>query len=141
MGEILARELEAGDIGAVSEPTPAGRCRDNTNGEFAPKNGSRCTNFVKCMQCRSYVVTAEDLYKLFSFYWLLVNERKAIGNRRWSRQYASILRTIDRDVVERGVALKVFTRSEAESARRRALDLPHPYWAERGSLLLGESSE
>ncbi len=136
MGEMLASELNDGKVGSGSEPTPVGRCRDNTYGEYAPKSGAHCTNFLRCMRCRSYVVTAEDLHKLFSFYWLLVSERKQVSSRQWSRHYGSIVRAIDRDIAERGVTLKLFSQSEVDSARKQALDHPHPYWSERGSLLM-----
>lgn len=135
MGEMLASELNDGKLVTGSEPTPVGRCRDNKHGEYAPKSGAHCTNFLKCMRCRSYVVTADDLYKLFSFYWLLVGERENVTSRQWSRHYGSLVRAIDRDVAERGVALKLFTQDEVDRARRQASDSPHPYWSERGGLL------
>ena len=35
--------------------------------------------FLNCFRCSSFVVTADDLHRLLSFYWLLVRERGRIG--------------------------------------------------------------
>ena len=128
MGAAMQEELQTGTLRAT-EKTPAGRCTDSKQGQFAPKNGATCMNFMDCLRCRNYVVTGDDLYRLFSFYWLIVRERHRVDKRKWKRGYAHIIRMIDRDVVERGIELKVFQHRQVSDARARARAEPHPFWA------------
>ena len=65
MGICLVNELKTGTLGA-SERTPIGRCSDNKFGEYAPKQaGAICQSFMNCLRCRNYVVTGDDLWRLF----------------------------------------------------------------------------
>jgi hypothetical protein len=128
MGNAMQDELVRGNLGAT-EKTPAGRCSDSKGGQFAPKNGATCMNFLDCLRCRNYVVTGDDLYRLFSFYWLVVRERNRVDKRKWQRGYAHIVPLIDRDVVQRGLELKVFRQRQVTEARERARTNPHPFWA------------
>jgi len=111
----------------VAEQTCVGRCADNINGECAPKNGTRCIDFLSCFRCRSFVVTVDDLHRLFSFYWLLVSERAIIGAAKWAKYYGWIIRTIDQDIAPRF--------EQATDVRERARANPHPFW--RSRVLLG----
>lgn len=133
MGDVLQEELLSGQLRAT-EKTPAGGCTDSKDGQFAPKNGATCMNFLDCLRCRNYVVTGEDLYRLFSFYWLIVRERDRVDKRKWQRTYAHIVRLIDRDVIHRGIELKIFRRKQVADARERARVDPHPFWASPDSL-------
>lgn len=128
MGNVLQEELLSGQLRAT-EKTPAGGCTDSKNGQFAPKSGATCMNFLDCLRCRNYVVTGEDLYRLFSFYWLIVRERDRVEKRKWQRTYAHIVRLIDRDVIDRGLELNIFRRKQVADARERARVDPHPFWA------------
>lgn len=128
MGKAMQEELQSGTLRAT-EQTPAGRCTDNKKGQFAPKDGAACMNFLNCLRCRNYVVTGDDLHRLFSFYWLIVRERHRVDKRKWKRGYAHIIRMIDRDVIERGIELKVFQPRQVIDARERARVEPHPFWA------------
>jgi hypothetical protein len=74
------------------------------------------------------VVTADDLYRLFSFYWRVLRERATMDVRRWKKQMAHIVRLIDRDVIEAGVSKGIFKQSLVDRERQRALDDPHPFW-------------
>lgn len=128
MGEVLTQELLARTIG-TTERTPAGGCSDPTNGQYAPKReGNTCFDFLNCLRCLNYVVTGDDLYKLFSFYWRIVRERNRMDARLWSKHYAHIPRLIERDVIAVGLAKKVFKPTEVNAARERARHDPHPYW-------------
>jgi hypothetical protein len=128
MGTCLVEELLTGTLGAT-ERTPVGRCSDNKNGEYAPKhNGAVCQSFLNCLRCRNYVVTGDDLWRLFSFYWRVLRERSRVDKRRWDRHLSHIPRLIDRDVIEAGLARKVFTKAQVDAARERARDEPHPFW-------------
>jgi hypothetical protein len=127
MGKAMHEELLTGTLRAT-EKTPTGRCSDSKDGQFAPKNGATCMNFLDCLRCRNYVVTGDDLYRLFSFYWLVVRERDRVDKRKWQRTYAHIVRMIDRDVVQRGLELKAFRPKQVADARERAKTNPHPFW-------------
>jgi hypothetical protein len=68
LGEVLTRELlDTPEVVTLpAENTPVSQCRDSLNGQFAPHaNGERCTNFLACVRCRSFVVTEDDLYRGF----------------------------------------------------------------------------
>jgi hypothetical protein len=85
-------------------------------------------NFLDCLRCRNYVVTADDLYRLFSFYFRLYAERRRMSIRKWEKSYRHIIRIIDRDVIAAGLQRKVFKRNEVDEARTRAEVDPHPFW-------------
>lgn len=128
MGAILTNELLSKTLGST-ERTPSGSCTDPTNGQYAPKkDGSLCFSFLDCLRCRNYVVTGDDLYKLFSFYWRVLQERDRMSTRLWSRHYAHIPRLIERDVIAKGIKQKIFKADAVNSARERARIDPHPYW-------------
>jgi hypothetical protein len=133
LGNAMHEELLSGTLGAT-EKTPTGSCSDPKDGQFAPKNGATCMSFLDCLRCRNYVVTGDDLYRLFSFYWLVVRERERVEKRKWQREYAHIIRLIDRDVVQRGLDLKIFRQAQVDDARERARTMPHPFWASRETL-------
>lgn len=124
MGEVLVESLlEPGSTAAVrKENTPVAGCSDNLYGDRAPKNGSHCVNFLGCFICKNFVVTGDDLYRVYSFYWLLVRERKRIGARRWSRYYAHIIRIIDKQIAPQ------FDAEAVAAARQKAKTDPHPFW-------------
>jgi hypothetical protein len=129
MGICLVQELLTGSLGAT-ERTPIGRCSDNKAGEYAPKcGGAVCQSFLNCLRCRNYVVTGDDLWRLFSFYWRVLRERPRVDKRRWDRHLSHIPRLIDRDVVKAGISRKVFSQAQVDAARERARRDPHPFWA------------
>jgi len=130
MGEVLVQELLTRSIGATFKDTPVGRCADPVNGQFAPKReGAICMNFMNCLRCKHYAVTAEDLYKLFSFYLRVLTERSRMDKRRWAREYAHIPRLIDNYIVAEGLRRGTFKAGAVEAARGRARTLPHPFWS------------
>jgi hypothetical protein len=130
MGEVLVQELITNTIGATYHDTPMGRCADPVGGQFAPKReGATCMNFMKCLRCNHYAVTAEDLYKLFSFYFRVLAERSRMDKRRWAREYAHIPRLIDHYIVAEGLRRGTFKATVVEAARERARALPHSFWS------------
>ena len=134
MGQALAKELLTDTIGAT-EKTPVGGCTDVHAGEFAPKKGSSvCMNFLNCLRCNNYVVTADDLYRLFSFYWRILSERARMDPRRWKSRLAHIVRLIDRDVIHDGLRRGVFTQDLVNRERERARRAPHPFWGSETSI-------
>ena len=130
MGEVLVQELLTRTIGATYRDTPMGHCADPENGQYAPKReGATCINFMNCLRCKHYAVTAEDLYKLFSFYFRVLAERSRMDKRRWAREYAHIPRLIDHYIVAEGLRRGIFKLAAVETARERARTLPHPFWS------------
>ncbi|RON16793.1 hypothetical protein [Pseudomonas frederiksbergensis] len=129
MGVVLVQELLTRTIGATYRDTPMGRCADPVNGQYAPKReGATCMNFMNCLRCKHYAVTAEDLYKLFSFYFRVLAERSRMDKRRWAREYAHIPRLVDHYIVAEGLRRGTFKAEAVEAARERARALPHPFW-------------
>jgi hypothetical protein len=130
MGEVLVQELLTQTIGATYRDTPMGHCADSENVQYAPKHdGATCMNFMNCLRCKHYALTAEDLYKLFSFYFRVLAERPRMDKRRWSREYAHIPRLIDHYIVAEGLRRGIFKPAAVETARERARILPHPFWS------------
>lgn len=128
LGLALTKELVTNTLGA-SERTPVGRCSDVEHGDYAPKKeGLVCTNFLSCLRCRNYVVTGDDLYRLFSFYWRVLAERSRMRPQQWKRQLGHIVRLIDRDVIDVGLAKGIFQRTTVDAERDRAKTDPHPFW-------------
>jgi hypothetical protein len=126
MGEAMVDDLSSE---TPLKKTPAGRCKDQYSGEYAPKNGATCISFINCFRCASYVVTPEDMYKVLSLYRLLVHERARIGRSKWKRLFGNVIRTIDRDIIAEGVRKGLLTDAVVEEARRKAEVEPHPFWA------------
>ncbi|QEY64249.1 hypothetical protein FXN65_20110 [Metapseudomonas lalkuanensis] len=130
MGEILVEELLTRTIGATHKDTPLGHCADSAYGQYAPKfEGATCMNFMNCLRCKHYAVTAEDLYKLFSFYFRVLAERSRMDKRRWAREYAHIPRLIDHYIVAEGLRRGTFKTAAVDAARERARTQPHPFWS------------
>jgi len=127
MGKVRTEELLS-YVEVIENNTPVSKCSDIPN--RTDKNGNKiyCTDFLSCVRCRNMVVTKEDLYRLFSFYWLIVYEREQIGAKRWSKYFAHIIRIIDRDIAPQFDADYVATiKAEAQSS-------PHPAWKHRNQL-------
>ena len=130
MGEILVQELLTRTIGTTYRDTPMGRCADPENGQYAPKReGATCMNFINCLRCKHYAVTAEDLYKLFSFYFRVLAERSRMDKRLWAREYAHIPRLIDHYIIDEGLRRGTFRVAAVEAAREHARTQPHPFWS------------
>lgn len=130
MGEVLVQELQTLTIGATYKDTPMGRCADPVNGQFAPqRKDASCMSFMNCLRCTHYAVTAEDLYKLFSFYFRVLGERSRMDKKRWAREYAHIPCLIDKYVVAKGLRRGTFKTANVEAARERARFQPHPFWS------------
>ena len=130
MGEVLVQELLTKTIGATYRATPVGRCADPFNGQYAPKRESEtCMNFMNCLRCKHYAVTADDLYKLFSFYFRVLSERSRMDKRRWAREYGHIPRLIDHYIVAEGLRRGTFKAAAVEASREQARTRPHLFWS------------
>ena len=113
-------------------PTAVSGCSDPKNGRYAPKNGDYCSEFLSCFRCPNQVISGDDLYRLFSFYWLLIKERKFLGKNRWDKIYAWAIREIDKNISPK------FPIELVEKAKVAAEQSPHPMWRDR-SILLGSN--
>ncbi|BAW21676.1 hypothetical protein C1X72_18900 [Pseudomonas sp. FW306-2-2C-D06B] len=130
MGEVLVQELLTRTIGTTYRDPPMGRCADPENGQYAPKReGATCMNFINCLRCKHYAVTAEDLYKLFSFYFRVLAERSRMDKKLWAREYAHIPRLIDHYIIDEGLRRGTFRAAAVEAAREHARNQPHPFWS------------
>lgn len=130
MGEILVKELLSNTIGSTHKETPIGKCSDLVTGQYAPKQaGATCLNFVNCVRCKHFAITSDDLYKLFSFYYRVYQERQGMDKRRWAREYAHIPRLIDDYIITEGLTRGIFKKLDVDNARKRARSAPHPFWS------------
>ncbi|NMY13704.1 hypothetical protein HBO38_35955 [Pseudomonas veronii] len=118
MGEIRNKEL----LSATVDRTSVASCKDNVRGHRAPKNGSVCVEVFGCFKCESFVVTGDDLYKIFSFYFYVISMRNEMGRKRWGQEYAYIIRVIDRDIATK------FDKNVVDQAKSQAMSEPHPMW-------------
>ncbi|WP_434143510.1 hypothetical protein [Photobacterium leiognathi] len=121
MGEIRVKELTSDET-----RSPVGRCKDPKNGDKAPKDGSFCNDLLGCFRCKSFVITGDDLYKLFSFYWAIIRNHDEFGRKDWKRHLKNVLRIVDEEVVPEFAKLGQLQRVAAEKERARTN--PHPYW-------------
>ncbi|CAE6850645.1 hypothetical protein R69746_07337 [Paraburkholderia aspalathi] len=131
----LAKEMhvEVDDIRrtlAGESNTGGGRCSSPLNGRYAPKDGhTACSAFLHCFRCPNQVVMESDLYRMYSFYWLLVKERNLIGRNRWHKVYGWVIREIDHVIAPQ------FTASIVKQAKEQAFVDPHPMWRDRAMLI------
>lgn len=127
MGRIRVKEL-TDNVQGIEQNTPVAKCSDS--GQKADRQGNKiyCTDFLACVRCRNMVVTKEDLYRLFSFYWLLIYEREQIGAKRWKKYFAHIIRIIDNEIATQ------FDPEYVKTVRAEAEANPHPAWKHRQQL-------
>lgn len=118
MVEVRVKEL----LDYTSEPTIIASCTDLKNGDRAPKDGSLCVQVFGCFSCSNFVVTADDLYRLTSFYFYCLRQRKTLGARTWKKTYSAILRTITNDILPK------FEKKLLEATFTKARATPHPAW-------------
>jgi hypothetical protein len=85
-----------------------------------------------------------DLYRLFSFYWLLTDERNFISLPRWDELYKPIICKIDQEIVAHNLRSKdnpkgCFDPYRVKKYREEARSNPHPMWRDRA--ILGGADE
>lgn len=88
---------------------------------------SVCSKFFTCFRCQNMVVFEDDLWRLYSFYYRLLQERVKIAPHHWTLTYGPIIRRIDAEIAPQ------FPSSTVELAREKAQRNPHPMW--KGPLL------
>ena len=117
VADLIATDLKEGD-----ENTPLAHCRDTLNGQRAPKNGEHCTEILACFRCKSFVVTKDDLHRLYSFYWALIEDRKNSDTKTWSKHFRHIRQVIDENIAPQ------FNATEIAKIKEDAKTNRHPFW-------------
>ncbi len=118
MGEVRVDELLNYDF----ENTLIAKCSDLINGERAPKDGSLCVQVFGCFKCSNFVVTADDLYRLYSFYLYCLRLRGKLGARAWKKTYGYVTKIITKEILPK------FDEKLVEAASEKARNNPHPAW-------------
>ncbi|HFQ8054179.1 TPA: hypothetical protein ACHTCR_006082, partial [Pseudomonas putida] len=129
MGEILVNELLTKTIGATYHQTPVAKCSNDSNTPTPNEKQVICTSFLNCLRCRHFVITANDLYKLFSFYFRIYSERNKISKHRWEKELSHIPRLIDNYVIAEGLRRGIFKQRQIDEAKALAQKNPHPFWS------------
>ncbi|MEE4811768.1 phage integrase SAM-like domain-containing protein [Pseudomonas alliivorans] len=130
MGELLVSELLSNTIGASYKDTPTGKCNISRSTEYqSERAGATCIQFINCVRCKHYAVTADDLYKVFSFYFRVYKEREHMNKKRWTKTLGHIPRLIDNFIINEGLKRSLFKKEDVDKARELARTCPHPYWA------------
>lgn len=127
LGEIRVKNL-TDDI----EPTALASCKDTKGGHKAPKDGTYCVDFLGCFRCKSFVVTGDDLYRIFSFYWAIVRNRDSLGRKNWKKHLRNILSVIDNNIAPQ------FPVPDIAAMKEKAKNTPHPYWKNLNMLRIGQ---
>jgi hypothetical protein len=149
--EALSREvgIPAGQLANIlngNNNTGVGRCRDPINGFKASGEGTLCTRWLACFTCPDQVVMESDMYRLYSFYFLLLKERNFLQRQRWNEVYGPIIYIIDHEIVAPNLRLETnpkgrFDPLRVKRMKERAECDPHPMWRSRDILAFGESDD
>jgi len=127
--EMKVSEIEVERILNGKNNTGVGRCTSPFYGEFAPKDGKNaCTTFLFCFRCPNQVVMEDDLYRLFSFYWLIIKERNLMDRTKWKKIYGWVIREVHNAISSK------FNPKIVKEARDAAKANPHPMWRDRALL-------
>lgn len=122
LGEARVEELLSTPTIIASDRTPVASCQNVRRGHRAPKDGEPCQDYLGCFRCKSFVVTGDDLYRLFSFYWAALRNYDTFGGKRWAKYLKQVVRLIDEEIAPHFDA--VFVNKQRERAKHQ----PHPFW-------------
>ena len=122
LGETRVQELLSKPDVIASDQTPVASCQDVRRGHRSPKNGEPCQDYLGCFRCKSFVVTGDDLYRLFSFYWATLRNYDTFGGKRWTKYLKQVIRLIDEEIAPR------FDANLVAEQREKAKNQPHPFW-------------
>lgn len=118
-GKIPVQDIE--NLLAGGYNTGVARCKNPFR-----ENDSVCQKFFACFKCPSMCVFEDDLWRLFSFYYRLLSERRKLNPIHWEKTYGPIIRRIDTDIASQ------FPQDKVANARHEAQVNPHPAW--KGSM-------
>jgi hypothetical protein len=122
LGEARVEEMRGTSTIIANDRTPVSSCKDVRRGQRAPKNGEPCQDYLGCFRCKSFVVTGDDLYRLFSFYWAALRNYDTFGGKRWTKYLKQVIRLIDEEITPH------FDQALVKAQREKAKDHPHPFW-------------
>lgn len=122
LGETRVQELLSKPDIIASDRTPVASCKDVRRGHRAPKNGQPCQDYLGCFRCKSFVITGDDLYRLFSFYWAALRNYDTFAGKRWTKYLKKVIRLIDEEIAPR------FDQALVNEQCEKAKDNPHPFW-------------
>ena len=117
LGEARVEELLSTPTIIASDRTPVASCQNVRRGHRAPKDGEPCQDYLGCFRCKSFVVTGDDLYRLFSFYWAALRNYDTFGGKRWAKYLKQVVRLIDEEIAPHFDA--VFVNKQRERAKLR----------------------
>ena len=89
------------------------------------KEGKKCQGWWSCLDeggCPSAVVFEDDLYKVYSMYFCVLNLRARYGEYLWMRLYGNIINTVDNVIAPK------FDPKVVDAAKSKAKEKPHPAW-------------
>ena len=122
LGEARVEEMLSTSTLIASDRTPVASCQNVRRGHRAPKNGEPCQDYLGCFRCKSFVVTGDDLHRLFSFYWAALRNYDTFGGKRWTKYLKQVIRLIDEEIAPR------FDATLVAEQREKAKHRPHPFW-------------
>ena len=122
LGEARVEAMLSTSTIIASDRTPVSSCKDVRRGHRAPKNGEPCQDYLGCFRCKSFVVTGDDLYRLFSFYWAALRNYDTFGGKRWTKYLKQVIRLIDEEIAP------LFDATLVSEQREKAKHNPHPFW-------------
>ena len=122
LGEARVEAMLSTSTIIASDRTPVSSCKDVRRGHRAPKNGEPCQDYLGCFRCKSFVVTGDDLYRLFSFYWAALRNYDTFGGKRWTKYLKQVIRLIDEGIAP------LFDATLVSEQREKAKHNPHPFW-------------
>lgn len=128
--EKRVNDLIATDLKGDGSSTPLATCRDTLYGHHAPSNGEHCTQILKCFRCKSFVVTKDDLHKVFSFYWSMIDDRRITDTKTWKSQFRHIRQIIDDNIAPQ------FDQDVITEIKAKAKTTRYPYWKDLTMLRL-----
>lgn len=120
----LADRLRA-PVPEVTLATPVSLCTDPLNGRYAPRDGvTYCQRWLHCFKCPNQCLNGsdDDLWRLYSFYWLLQANAQRIRRMPISGMFRLAIHVMEKTIPDR-------FGQRADAAKLRARTTPHPFWA------------
>jgi len=77
------------------------------------------------------VITGDDLYRMYSFYWAMIRARNNFGHKTWKKYLRHIVCVIDKNISPQ------FPVNDIAAVKEKAKTNPHPYWINLDMLRIG----
>lgn len=115
-------ETQAKNILIGKFNTATARCKNPFDLNIIESENEPCKKFIHCFQCPNQVILESDLYRLFSFYWTILEEKNFIGNKKWQDYYSWVIETIEKEIEP------LFKIKTVKMEKERARVDRHPMW-------------